>query len=108
MKTHIHDHLQLSLLGFTTLSIKLVSLGNIGLLHKAFQFINKLFIQSSVEVKEVIITTYLFNLNNFLIDCDNRKQVMAIFPLWMRTECLKMIKGPKMQAKELEFVLHLN
>lgn len=108
MKTHIHDHLQLSLLGFTTLSIKLVSLGKTDLLHKAFQFINRLFIQSTVEVKEMIINTYLFNLHNFLIDCDNRKQVVAMFPFWMRTEYLKMMKRQNMPVKEMEFVLHLN
>lgn len=108
MKTHIHGHLQLSLLGFTTLSIKLISLGNTILLQKAFQFINKIFIQGSVDVKEMIIKTYLFNLHSFLIDCDNRKQIIAMFPFWMRTEYLKMMKHHKMPVKEMEFILHLN
>ena len=108
MSTHIHDHLQLSLLGFTTLSIKLISLGNITLLQKAFQFINRIFIQASVDVKEQIIRIYLFNLHSFLIDCSNRKQVIAMFPFWMRTEYLKMMKRPGTPVKEMEFVLHLN
>lgn len=108
MKTHIYDHLELSLLGFTTLSMKLISMNNIALLRKTFLFINKLFIQSSVDVKEVIINTYLASLSDFLIDCNNRKEVVALFPFWMRTEYIKLMKRKTSPAGEIQFILHMN
>lgn len=108
MKTNIEQRLQLSLLGFTTLTFKLVSLNNIGLLAKTFHFINNLFMQSSLEVKQAIIESYLQPLLNFLLDCENRDHVVALFPSWMRNECRKMMNSTPLPMLEMEFVLHLN
>lgn len=102
------DHLLLSLLGFTTFTLKQISLGNIALLKKTLVFITRLFMQSTPEVKDIIIEHYLYAVYNFLNDCEHKDEIIRLFPFWMRTEYLRAMRMNTTQEQELVFVLHLN
>jgi hypothetical protein len=108
METSKQDHLQLSLLGFTTLTLKLISSGNDNLLKRSLIFITRLFMQSSPEVREIIIEHYLCPIYNFLNDCEHKADIINMFPFWMRTEYLKMMKKNEKQERAFVFMLHLN
>lgn len=108
MKTNDHDSLQISLLGFTTFTLKLISSGHINLLKKTLLFINHLFLQSSGEVKQAIIENYLYPVYNFLNDCESRKNIIKLFPFWMQTAYLRSLQKDKPAEEEQVFILHLN
>ena len=108
MKIKTHDPFHISLKNYTTLTSRLILMGEFQLLKASFIIIEKFLQEGDTSIKEAIVEYYVPSLCRFLNECEWRNKVVPLLPLLLNEEYKRKLEEENSEGNNAVFILRFN